>query len=140
MSSEAGSVFLVAILSFLLPSTPARAQASSPRKTTVAPSAPLAFEPNVGQADTSVKYVARGGDYAVALTADGAALALGASGASVRLRVAGGSAARLVASDELPGKSNYLVGARSRWKRNVPTSRAVRYESVYPGVDVAFYG
>jgi hypothetical protein len=36
----------------------------------------LAFEPNRGQADSSVSYVARGPDYAVGLAGDHAALVL----------------------------------------------------------------
>ena len=38
----------------------------------------LAFEPNVGQADRSVRYVAHGAGYAISITDTGALLTLGA--------------------------------------------------------------
>jgi uncharacterized repeat protein (TIGR01451 family) len=41
----------------------------------------------------------------------------------------------------LPGKSNYFVGNDpSRWHRDVPQFARVRYASIYPGIDVVFYG
>src|SRR5205814_2409450 len=43
--------------------------------------------------------------------------------------------------DELPGKSNYLLGNDpSRWRTNVPTYRKVKYQDAYPGIDLVFYG
>ncbi len=41
--------------------------------------------------------------------------------------------------DQLPGKANYLVGRDSRkWHTNVPTYAEVRYQGVYPGVDLIY--
>jgi hypothetical protein len=55
------------------------------------------------------------------------------AGASRRPRVAG--------IDELAGKSNYLTGNDPRkWRRNIPTYSRVRYEAVYPGIDLIYYG
>jgi Abnormal spindle-like microcephaly-assoc'd, ASPM-SPD-2-Hydin/Beta-propeller repeat len=43
--------------------------------------------------------------------------------------------------DELPGKSNYLRGRNpAQWRTNIPTYAKVKYESVYPGVDLVYYG
>jgi photosystem II stability/assembly factor-like uncharacterized protein len=43
--------------------------------------------------------------------------------------------------DELPGKSNYFIGDDpQKWRTNVPTYSRVKYESIYPGVDLLFYG
>ena len=43
--------------------------------------------------------------------------------------------------DELPGKSNYFLGSDpSKWRTNVPTYAKVRYEDVYPGIDLVYYG
>jgi hypothetical protein len=40
-----------------------------------------------------------------------------------------------------PGASHYLKGNDpSQWKRDVPLFGKVRYESVYPGIDVVYYG
>ena len=43
--------------------------------------------------------------------------------------------------DELPGKSNYFIGNDpAKWRTNVPTYAKVRYENVYPGIDLVYYG
>ena len=44
-------------------------------------------------------------------------------------------------NEALPGKSNYFIGKDStKWHRNVPHFARVRYESVYPGIDLVYYG
>ena len=46
-----------------------------------------------------------------------------------------------MALDELPWKSNYLTGGNaSEWRTNVPNFRRVKYEQVYPGIDLIYYG
>ena len=41
----------------------------------------------------------------------------------------------------MPGKTNYFIGNDpSKWRKDVPTYAKVKYEAVYPGVDVVYYG
>lgn len=112
---------------------------------------PLMFEPNVGQANSNVKFVARGSGYSLLLDAEGAYLALRRSSGNartrpsvetLRMKLAGANlAASLSGSDPLPGRSNYLVGNDSaKWHHNVPQFARVRYENVYPGINLVFYG
>ena len=43
--------------------------------------------------------------------------------------------------DELPGESNYFMGQdRSGWRANIPSFARVKYENVYEGVDLVYYG
>ena len=50
-------------------------------------------------------------------------------------------AAKVIGVNELPGKSNYLIGNDpKKWRTNVPTYGRVRYENIYPGVDLVYYG
>ena len=43
--------------------------------------------------------------------------------------------------NELPGKSSYFIGNDpSKWRTNVPTYAKVKYEEVYPGIDLVYYG
>jgi hypothetical protein len=58
------------------------------------------------------------------------------------MRLEGGSAgAELSGEGELPGRINYLLGNEpARWHTGLATYKTVRYESVYPGVDLLFYG
>jgi uncharacterized protein (TIGR03437 family) len=43
--------------------------------------------------------------------------------------------------DALPGRSNYLIGRDpGKWRLNVPQYERVRYESIYPGINLEYYG
>ncbi len=105
---------------------------------------PLRFEPNEGQTDPQVKFLARGAGYGLFLTPDQAVLTLGvgAKTTSVGMRLAGArSSAVLKGNDPLPGRSNYFIGNNpAQWHRNIPQFARVRYQSVYPGVDLVYYG
>ena len=105
---------------------------------------PLSFEANQGQTDESVKYLARGPGYSLFLTRDSAVLSLQQqeSNRVLRMNLQGANAQAVVAGmDGLPGKSNYFVGSDpSRWRTNVPTYAAVKYNDVYPGIDLVYHG
>ncbi|HEY6769516.1 MAG TPA: SBBP repeat-containing protein [Candidatus Sulfotelmatobacter sp.] len=125
------------------------------RLTSALSSLPLMFEPNVGQSDSEVKFLARGVSsrglgYGVFLTPDGATLSfLGQKDPQsrpntqgLRMKLANSNPhAHITGESLLPGKSNYLIGNDpSRWHRDVPQFSRVRYESIYPGIDLVFYG
>ncbi len=49
--------------------------------------------------------------------------------------------AKVAGLDELPGKSNYFIGNDPRkWRTNVPTFAKVKYQGIYPGIDLVYYG
>lgn len=101
---------------------------------------PLAFEPNLGQTDPQVKFLARGPGYNFFLTADGAVLSARAFNLQMKLLYANSSAA-VGGEGELAGRSNYFTGNNpARWRANIPTYQKVRYAGVYPGIDVVYYG
>jgi hypothetical protein len=60
----------------------------------------------------------------------------------VRMQLAGVNPhAQPMGEDTLPGTANYFVGRdSSQWHRNIPTFAKVRFGSVYPGVDLVYYG
>jgi len=116
---------------------------------------PLMFEPNMGQADldasdSRAKFVARGSGYSLFLGSKGATLSLVSQDAShgprrvdsLEMRLAGiNPNASVEATDPLPGKSNYFVGNDpAKWRSGVPQFARVRYENVYPGINLVFYG
>jgi hypothetical protein len=116
---------------------------------------PLSFEPNRGQSDARVKFLARGNGYALFLTEAEAVLTLraggggkgkarkgAASGAAVlRMGLTGANPRPAVAgSEQLPGKTNYLRGGGAGRLTDIPTYAMVRYAEVYPGVDLVYYG
>lgn len=106
---------------------------------------PLAFEANTGQTDARVKFVSRGEGYALFLTASEAVLALHSPhdrGAALRMTVIGANARPVITPEQqLPGKSNYITGTdRRQWRTGVPNYTRVKYASVYPGIDLVYYG
>ncbi len=72
---------------------------------------PLRFEPNQGQTDPQVKFLARGTGYGLFLSGDQAVLVLGKHSKNpvIRMKMAGSNPDAVVSGDDqLPGKSNYL--------------------------------
>ena len=123
---------------------------------------PLSFEPNRGQADTQVHYLARGPGYTVFLmdreavlslktgTANRGALTSEAgrerprlgSGAVVRIQPVGVKRhAAVQGLDQLPGVSNYFIGSDpAKWRTGIPTYGKVKYDGIYSGIDLVYYG
>ena len=62
--------------------------------------------------------------------------------AVLRMKLVGANAkAEVIGQDELPGKSNYFIGNDpKKWHTNVRQFAKVRYEGVYPGIDLVYYG
>ncbi len=141
----------------------ARAGQRQPRLAEATGKIPLHFEANTGQTDDRVKFVTRGRGYTMFLTSNEAVLALrrpearedkarsarrraelpGTVSQSVlRMTYAGANPApRIVGQEELPGKANYFKGNDpAKWRANVPTFARVRYENLYPGIDLVYYG
>jgi hypothetical protein len=126
---------------------------------------PLSFEPNHGQTDNQVKFIARGAGYTLFLTPNEAVFSLQqnrASGVSQDLgdaalnppkpepqtssvlRVQLMNADRnpaLTGLNELPGRTNYFRGNDpSKWATNLPTFAKVQYKEVLKGIDLVYYG
>jgi hypothetical protein len=58
----------------------------------------------------------------------------------MKLRNANGTA-KVTGMDELAGTSNYFIGNDSaKWQTNVPTYAKVKYEGIYSGIDLVYYG
>jgi len=129
---------------------------------------PLHFEAQPGQEGSPAKFVARGDGFGLYLDHSGATLALrspktagdaqqqrrqrqagdgsetkaGATQSVLRMNFVGANPApRLAGDGGLPGRANYFIGnAAAQWRTDIPTYERIRYENVYPGVDVLFYG
>src|SRR5262249_19862943 len=126
---------------------------------------PLHFEANRGQTDRQAQFMARGSGYSLFLTPKEAVLVLrkteGRKGrreegvtktphasrltphASVlRMKLLGANPHPKANGEErLPGQVNYFLGNDpKKWRTDVPTYQKVRYRSVYPGVDLLYYG
>jgi uncharacterized protein (TIGR03437 family) len=94
---------------------------------------PLAFEPNRGQAASSVRFVGRGNSYDYLLNGSSVTVL----GATLRFSAANPEPQAL-ALDPLAERHNYFHGPVSQ--TGVPTYRRVRYTRMYSGIDCVFYG
>jgi hypothetical protein len=57
------------------------------------------------------------------------------------MRFEGATTPQIEPETSLPGHSNYLIGNdRTQWRTNIPHFAKVRYRSVYPGIDLVYYG
>lgn len=107
---------------------------------------PMRFEPNVGQSDPRVEFLARGNGYTLFLTRSESvfALAKGPTGdpGVVRMRFAGANKQpRVEGLQPLPGISNYFIGNdSSKWRTDIVSFAKVRYGEIYPGIDLVYYG
>jgi Beta-propeller repeat len=122
---------------------------------------PLSFEPNRGQTDAQVKFLSRAGNRTLWLTSDEAVLAVGrpprpvgpdtqqAAAAKenqstptvLRMKFVGANAhPRIGGEAKQPGTVNYFSGEPNGWRTKIPTYARVRYRSLYPGIDLVFYG
>src|ERR1700683_3655450 len=125
----------------------AMSRLSQPDARSILGQLPLIFEANQGQADSRVKFLARGTGYSLFLDETSAMLTMQTPRSApdqqyVRMKLVGAnSAAATSGTNPLPGKSNYIFGNDpQRWHTGVPQFAGVRYQSVYPGIDLVFYG
>jgi len=131
---------------------------------------PLSFEINNGQSDPHVKFLSRGQGFNLFLTGDAAVFSLAGSkpgpqpiwapsemkgvnqgnsnkrqstiNTFLQMKLIGANPeARVRGMDVLLGKANYFIGRDpSIWRTKVPTYAKVKYEDVYPGIDLVYYG
>src|SRR5713101_4470945 len=134
----------VLLLLLSLSSAPADVPTDATRK--LPETFPLIFELNAGQTSPAVKFLSRGAGYTLFLTPAEMVLGFAATSrhdaATLRMKLAGANPQpRIIGLEELPGKVNYFLGSDpAQWRTNVPTYAKVRYESIYPGVDLIYYG
>ncbi|HEX5733937.1 MAG TPA: carboxypeptidase regulatory-like domain-containing protein [Blastocatellia bacterium] len=115
---------------------------------------PLSFEANIGQSDSRVRFISRNGGYNLFLTQSEAVLSITPHQRAestkeqtlqpsvIRIKPEGANSRSFIEGlDRLEAKSNYLIGRDSaQWRSNIPQYARVSYRSVYPGIDLVYYG
>src|ERR1019366_3558101 len=140
------------------PAAPAASPRSPNRSVAKLMSAPLSFEPNQGQAASTVQFLSRGSGYALFLAPGKVVLNLerqhppsakataptpeAASVDTLRMSLIGANPkANAAGLDPQPGVVSYFIGNDPKnWRSGIPTFGKVSYPQVYPGVDLVFYG
>ena len=158
-----------AVVLFFAAATCSRAQSSDSASAPTAPASPLtkpsvaqhygdlplAFEPNRGQAGDPVQFLSHSTGQLLLLEQNQAVLRVvanprakdgknpaGQRSDELKIRFANANpTAEILPLDIQPGKSNYFLGNDpAKWRTNVENYSQVRYKSLYPGVDLLFYG
>lgn len=125
---------------------------------------PLRFEINEGQTDPQVRFTARDRNGVTFLTSGGAVLqvarvlpkadkpiklnavyepnARGFESSFVTLKTVGANSnPQITGLERLPGVTNYLISNdRTKWRTNIAGYARVKYEQIYPGIDLVYYG
>jgi hypothetical protein len=105
---------------------------------------PLAFELNEGQTSSEVKAFSRGSGYGLFLTSNESVVVLtpkAGESTAIRTKIIGAKTAIVVPADKLNGTLNSFIGNdRSKWRTNIATYSKVKYEGIYSGVDLVYYG
>jgi hypothetical protein len=118
---------------------------------------PLSFEANRGQTDPQVRFLSRGGGYAIFLTATDAVLKLCDDSrpasqqakdsdcgrfSALRIRLRDANATPDIRGiSELVGKNNYFIGRDpKKWHTDIPTFGGARFGNIYPGINLVYRG
>lgn len=115
---------------------------------------PLSFEPQ----REAGRFLARGAGYSVSLAGNGAMLGMRRADCGTRIDcrdnrartqigvlswslVGANNQAQGEGLEQLPGRSNYLMGRDPRsWRTNVPQYGKALFRGVYPGINMTYYG
>ena len=152
------------LAAFLLPNHQTPTQIATQQIQAAYTKLPLSFEANLGQTDASVKFLSHGRGGHLYLTPTEAVLTLtqpqpqsnhlthkdphptkptvNTSSSVVRMQLIGAnSSPQITGIQPLPTKVNYFLGNDPKhWHTNIPTYAQVKYQQVYPGVDMVYYG
>jgi|GEM_PF-1210249 len=143
MSCRSLSIFFACVILGVFPlmaatqPVPAKAAAGALAKL------PLTFEANHGQFDAPVRFLSRTPRYTMFLTPNETVLQLhGAQHDVIRWHLSGANADPSIQGERpLDTRTNYFRGNdRRNWRTDVDNFAQVRYERIYPGVDLVFRG
>ncbi len=135
----------IAAAGLTLITAPAAGGGASPAAVRTA-SRSISFEENGGQADSRIRFLARGRGRTLLFARDEVVFGRrsgpdATKAASLRLRFPGGRPdADIAGVDALPGQTYYSPAGSRRPLIGHPTFRRVKYSGVYPGIDVVYYG
>jgi len=99
------------------------------------------FEENRGQASADSRFLTRGAGYSLAFTPQGTRVAMRRPGKGILFStnfVAANPNPAMRGEEEQKGKVHYFRAGKSL--TNIPTYGRVRYQDIYPAVDLLYYG
>jgi hypothetical protein len=104
---------------------------------------PLSFIENKGQVSDDTKFMVKTSHETVYFEPSEVQFVLNSKNNTsiVRMSFEGAKASQLLGENRLSGIANFFIGNNSsKWVTDIPTYSSVKYESLYPGVDLVFKG
>jgi IPT/TIG domain-containing protein/beta-propeller repeat-containing protein len=145
MSCRSLSIFLASVVLGVFPLMAAQQPAQAKLAAGALARVPLTFEANHGQFDAPVRFLSRTPRYTMFLTPNETVLQLRGAGTEhdvIRWHLSGANSDPVIRGERpLETRTNYFRGNdRRNWRTGVDNFAQVRYERVYPGVDLVFRG
>ena len=104
---------------------------------------PLSFIENRGQASDDAKFMVKTSHETIYFTPSGVLFALSSENNTsiVGMSFENAGPNRLSGEEVLPGTANFFIGNNSsQWITDISTYSSIKYESLYPGIDLIFKG
>ena len=104
---------------------------------------PISFIENRGPTSNEAKFMVKASQATIYFTPSEVLFALVSknNSSNVRMSFEGANPERLVGEEPLPGKANFFTGNNSsQWLTDIPIYASVRYQGIYPGIDLVFKG
>src|SRR4051794_2944190 len=119
---------------------PGIATVPAPRPAQAPDDLPLLFIENQGQAAAGVTHYLQGSQSSVSFGLSGLELALPGPDRRLRVGFAGANPTRPQGTGPSGTSVNYLVGDAAGWRRDVPATTSLRYDDLWPGIDLVYAG
>ena len=131
------------------------ARRGSPAVTQPYGNLPLTFEQNLGQTAAVVQFLSHGSGYSFFFTPTELVIELRRTTGGTRTKqvetvdslvvktrfLGANPHAAIRGHHRLPGVSNYLIGNDAKsWRTGIANYAQVEYDSIYPGIDLVYYG
>lgn len=107
----------------------------------LSPAIPLTFIPNEGQVHNSAQYLVKGVGNSIYFFNDSIQITSPGINNSIftitQTFVGSNKSTAIFGLDPFPGKANFFYGNNaSGWKENISTYHSIRYQEIYPGIDL----
>ena len=104
---------------------------------------PLSFIENQGQVSGDVRFMVKASHETIYFTPSNVLFALSSKNNTsiVKMSFEGAKPGQLAGEGLLPGTANFFIGNNSsKWVTDISTYSTIRYENLYPGIDLVFKG
>jgi hypothetical protein len=104
---------------------------------------PTTFEQNNGQSSDSVQYLLRNNNHSFKFNVKGFSISKthqNSQAKPINIEIIDGAPQSITGVGKVKTQSNYFIGkSKSQWITNVPHFEKIKYQEIYPNIDLVFY-